>query len=105
MMNGPAETAAILGALAALITAASAGMVKIIREIQAISNGKMALISEQLERLTKIEQVNLNISGKMFREIKELRADMRASSSPEETGQSARKRKRALGAKEKCSVK
>ena len=67
------ETAAVVGAIAALVTAGSAGMVKILAELRKISNGKMSRIESHLEKLTQIEQVNLNISGKMYRELKRMR--------------------------------
>jgi hypothetical protein len=76
---GDGETAAILGAFAALVAAASAGMVKIIGELRKISNGKMARIENHLERLTQIEQVNLNMSGKIYRELKRMRGGEKAT--------------------------
>jgi len=74
---GSGETAAVVGAIAALVTAGSAGMVKILAELRKISNGKMSRIESHLEKLTQIEQVNLNISGKMYRELKRMRGGER----------------------------
>ena len=63
---------ALFTAMTALVTAASAGMVKIVRELQKISNGKMTRIEDQLGKLTNIEEFNLKMSGKILRELKKL---------------------------------
>lgn len=71
-MNEAEAITALFTAMAALVTAASAGMVRIVRELQKISNGKMTRIEDQLTRLTDIEEFNLKVSGKILREIKKL---------------------------------
>lgn len=71
-MNETEAITVLFTAMTALVTAASAGMVKIVRELQKISNGKMTRIEEQLGRLADIEEFNLKISGKILRELRKL---------------------------------
>ena len=71
-MNETEAITALFTAMTALVTAASAGMVKIVRELQKISNGKMTRIEEQLGRLADIEEFNLKMSGRILRELKKL---------------------------------
>ncbi len=71
-MNEAEAMTALFTAMTALVTAASAGMVKIVRELQKISNGKMTRIEDQLSKLTDVEEFNLKVSGKILRELKKL---------------------------------
>jgi hypothetical protein len=68
-------TGAILAGLAALVTAASAGMARVIAELRKISNGNMQRIDERLAEIAKLERANLMMGGKILRAIRGLGAD------------------------------
>ena len=75
----PVTVATVISCLAALVTAATAGMTKIIRELRKISNGKMERIGEHLEHLVKLERANLRAAGRTTKAIETLRSDLSAA--------------------------
>ena len=65
-------TGAILAGLAALVTAASAGMARIITELRKISNGNMQRIDDRLAEIAKLERANLMMGGKIVKAIRQI---------------------------------
>lgn len=75
MIEDAPAAAAMLTGVAAVVTALGAAMVKIIRELEKLTNGKMTRIGESLSRIEKIERRNSRILGALHSEIKAMRAD------------------------------
>lgn len=80
MMEGETATlAALIGGLVALITAGSAGLVKIIAELRKITNGKMGKVGDQMDQIISLERANLKYGSKIVRELKALRRSLTGS--------------------------
>ena len=73
-MSDAATVSALLAGLAALATALMTGMVRILRELEKISNGKMSRIDDNLSRIIKIERAHLSASGRIYRALESLRS-------------------------------
>lgn len=75
MIEDAPAAAAMLTGVAAVVTALGAAMVKIIRELEKLTNGKMTRIGESLSRIEKIEAKNTRILAALHREIKAMRTE------------------------------
>ncbi len=73
MIEDAPAAAALFAGVAAVVTALGAAMVKIIRELEKLTNGKMTRIGDSLARIEKIEAKNSRILGALHREIRAMR--------------------------------